>query len=268
MTSHPNAADAAAYYRRIGPRRYLPTPHAGGAWQPDEEQHMAPVAGLLAHEIELFAQQRGGDLEVGRISFDILGLIGAAETEVQVAVLRPGRTIELVEATMLIGGRAVVRARAWLLSRQDTESVAGGLPAPLPAPETLPDWPMAQLWPGGYIASLDVRRAASARPGRGAVWVRTDVALVAGEDVGALARYVGLIDTANGVAVREDPTRWMFPNVDLTVHLYRRPRGPWVGLDVEVTFGPDGRGLTSSVLHDVDGPIGRAEQILTVRPLG
>ncbi|KOX11143.1 hypothetical protein ADL04_02430 [Streptomyces sp. NRRL B-3648] len=31
--------------------------------------------------------------------------------------------------------------------------------------------------------------------------------------------------------------------------------------------GPSGQGLTSTVLHDVDGPVGHAQQILTVRPL-
>ncbi|MDR1998731.1 MAG: thioesterase family protein [Frankiaceae bacterium] len=257
-----------AYYERIGPHRYLPTAHAGGAWQPDAEQHMAPVAGLLAREIELFVAPRGGEVEIARISYDILGLIGAAESDIEVAALRPGRTIELVEATMIIGGRPAVRARAWLLSRQDTAPIAGGGPAPLPAPDSLPRWPMQRLWAGGYIASLDVRREGPERPGRAVVWIAADTQLIAGEEAGELASYLALVDTANGVAVREDPKRWMFPNVDLTVHLYRRPRGRWVGLDVEVSFGPDGRGLTSSVLHDIDGPVGRAEQILTVRPLG
>ncbi|EFF89683.1 conserved hypothetical protein [Streptomyces sp. e14] len=57
------------------------------------------------------------------------------------------------------------------------------------------------------------------------------------------------------------------PNVDLTVHLHRRPEGGWTGLDTTVVFGPSGQGLTSTVLHDVRGPVGRAEQILTVRPI-
>jgi hypothetical protein len=32
-----------------------------------------------------------------------------------------------------------------------------------------------------------------------------------------------------------------------------------------VSFGRDGIGLTSTVLHDRQGPFGRAEQILTLR---
>ena len=34
-----------------------------------------------------------------------------------------------------------------------------------------------------------------------------------------------------------------------------------------VVFGPTGQGLTSSVLHDESGPVGRAEQTLTIRPM-
>lgn len=75
------------------------------------------------------------------------------------------------------------------------------------------------------------------------------------------------MDTANGIAVRRSPREWMFPNVDLTIHLHRQPTGDWVGLDTTVIFGAGGHGLTSTVLHDVLGPVGQASQTLTVRPL-
>jgi hypothetical protein len=58
-----------------------------------------------------------------------------------------------------------------------------------------------------------------------------------------------------------------FPNVDLSIHLHRPPRGAWVGLDTTVTFGPEGHGVTSTVLHDEDGAVGVAAQMLTIRPL-
>ena len=59
----------------------------------------------------------------------------------------------------------------------------------------------------------------------------------------------------------------MFPNVDLTIHLFRQPVRGWVGFDTRVTMGPTGLGLTSTTLHDVEGPVGRAEQLLTVREM-
>jgi hypothetical protein len=53
--------------------------------------------------------------------------------------------------------------------------------------------------------------------------------------------------------------------VDLTVHLFRQPEGPWLGLETTVIFGPGGHGLTGGELHDLDGHVGRAEQSLLVR---
>ena len=82
-----------------------------------------------------------------------------------------------------------------------------------------------------------------------------------------MARLMGLVDTANGIAARVPPGKdsYAFPNLDLQIHMYRRPEGEWLGLDNAVSFGVDGIGLTSTVLHDRSGPFGRAEQILTLR---
>ncbi|MFJ2947128.1 thioesterase family protein [Streptomyces sp. NPDC087226] len=262
------ATPRGSYFERIDDHRYKPTPHAGGAWDPDE-QHFSPLGGLIAHAIDRHrpAAPDDGGLLLSRISYDILGRLALDECEIQVETVRPGRTIELVEAVVRIAGRPVVRARAWLLAALDTTGVAGGAGDRLPRPESLDPWPMHDLWPGGYIADLDVRPVGAPRPGRTTAWISTPLALVAGETAGPLASYLALVDTANGIAVRQPPTEWMFPNVDLTVHLHRRPRGTWTGLDTTVVFGPTGQGLTSTVLHDVDGPVGRAEQILTVRPM-
>ncbi|MGX1812232.1 thioesterase family protein [Nocardia sp. NPDC055321] len=257
---------ASAYFQRVGPNSFVPTVHAGGAWNADE-QHFSPLGGLIVHEIQRArARAQRPALALSRISFDILGRIGFEEFGIAVRTVRPGRTIELVEAVVTIAGRDVVNARAWLLSEQDTASVAGGEPDRLPDPEALPSWPLSAIWSGGYIASVDTRAARAYEPGRNTAWVRSTVDLVAGEPVDPLAGFIALVDTANGIAVRRDPAKWMFPNLDLTIHLHRQPRGAWTGLDTGVTFGQAGQGLTSTVLHDVDGPVGVAQQILTVRP--
>ncbi|SCE23554.1 Thioesterase-like superfamily protein [Streptomyces sp. SolWspMP-5a-2] len=255
-----------SYFERIDEMRFKPTPHAGGAWNADE-QHFSPLGGLVAHVLEEHAAASGQGLVVSRISYDILGRLGLDECEIEVETVRPGRTISLVEAVVRIGGRPVVRARAWLLAEWDTGAVAGGSDARLTPPGELDSWRMSELWPGGYIASVDVRPVGAPTPGRTTAWISTPLDLIAGVPVGPLASYLALVDTANGIAVRQPPTEWMFPNVDLTVHLHRRPTGSWTGLDTTVTWGPAGQGLTSTVLHDVHGPVGRAEQLLTVRPL-
>ena len=255
----------AAYFVRVAPGRFRPTGHTAGAWS-ETEQHISPLAGLVVHEIERYAAATSGadGRVVSRLSFDILGVVAIDELEIEVTTTRPGRSVELVEAVVTSGPRTVLRAHAWRLATLDTEAVAEGAEPPLPF--ALPAWSMTSVWPGGYIASLDVRRHPQSGPGRAVAWVDTPLALVDGEEVSTLARYVALVDTANGIAVRESPEEWLFPNVDLTIHLHRQPgKGP-VGLDTTVVFGPDGRGVTSTVLHDGAGPVGRAAQILTVRP--
>jgi hypothetical protein len=206
-------------------------------------------------------------MRLGRIAFDILGALPREDMDLSVRTVRPGRTIELVEARAAIGGRDVVAARAWLLAVHESAPVAGGAPGALPPPESLPRRALAGVWPGGYIASLDARTVGAPSAGRSTTWVAAEVALVAGQRTSVLADYVALVDTANGTAVREPPAAWMFPNVDLTIHLHRDPVGRWVGLDTTVVFGPDGRGVTATILHDVEGPVGHAHQLLTVRPM-
>jgi hypothetical protein len=256
-----------AYFERLDHHRFLATDAVSGAWD-EKHQHIAPALGLLVHAVELDRDGRRGDgLVVGRLSYDILGTVPVAEVEIGVRVLRPGRTIELVEATLGHGERDIVRLRAWLLEGRDSEHVAG---TPLPRmspPADLPPWDPTSVWPGGFVASAEVRRDEE-EPGRARYWVRTDTPLLADEPVSDLARFAGLLDIANGMTVRAAPREVAFPNVDLTAHFFAEPRGEWVGFDTSVSFGPTGLGLTSSVVHDEGGPVGTVAQLLTVRPAG
>ncbi|MFX1758949.1 thioesterase family protein [Rhodococcus sp. As11] len=255
-----------SYFERLGPTSFRATEHVGGAWN-EAEQHIAPALGLIAHVIECDRDTRRDDgLVIGRLSYDILGTVPVGPVVTTVEVLRPGRTIELVEATLAHDGRAIVRARAWLMQTRTTAEIAGTVLQSIPSPEDSEPWDPRTLWPGGFIDSVEVRRTSSG-PGRASFWVRTPLALVDGEKVSGLAATAGLFDIANGMAVRADPSKVAFPNLDLTAHLFTEPRGEWVGFDTSVSFGADGIGLTSTVLHDTTGPIGTMSQILTVRPI-
>ncbi|KRE42931.1 thioesterase family protein [Knoellia sp. Soil729] len=258
-----------AYFERTGASSFVATEHTGGAWV-QQEQHIAPALGLLAHVVETDRGERRPErpeeaLALARLSFDILGTLPVADVDTTVTVLRPGRTIELVEATLSHGGRPAVILRAWLLQSRDTATIAGTATGHLPSPEATPAWDPTTVWPGGFIQTAHLRRTQIA-PGRAQFWVRTDEPLVADEPVSPTAAAVGLLDIANGMTVRQDPTTVAFPNVDLTAHLVRAPRPGWLGFDTTVTFGDNGVGLTSSVLHDENGLIGSLNQILTVRP--
>ncbi|MFD2756946.1 thioesterase family protein [Gulosibacter faecalis] len=258
---------ATSYFVREGATRFRATEHVGGGWNP-REQHIAPVIGLLAHVIETdHRERRGADtLPLTRMSCDILGVIPIDAVDVQVTVLRPGRTIELIEARVDHDGRTAAIARAWCAQTFDTADRAlSPLPAIAP-PDAHPEWAAADTWPGGFIASLEARRLPAER-GRASAWVRTGIDLIANEPVSTTARVLGLIDVANGLTDPAPIDEVAFPNLDLTAHLFRTPEPGWLGFDTTATFGPTGAGLTHSILHDAAGPFGAMNQILTVRPM-
>ncbi|MGH9466390.1 MAG: thioesterase family protein [Terriglobales bacterium] len=260
-----HAGDACpdAFYVRLGEERLASTLHAQGAWQPGE-QHLAPASGLMLAELE---RRFPTAKLVSRASFDVLGVIHSGEFTIDVEVVRPGRSIELLSAAMRHDNGTSIRARIWRLAPGDTARVQGIEWDLLPPPEAMCPLPLSSVWTGGYIHALEVRQAAGARPGHGCSWIRTRYPLVAGEADPPVAGFLKLVDTANGLVVRERPDRAFFANVDLTVHFLRQPEAGWVGFDTRVNFGPTGLGETFSILSDIRGPVGTAAQSLTVRLL-
>ncbi len=244
--------------------RYRSTVYAQGAWN-EHEQHMAAATGVLAVELEQF--QPRTEMRIGRISLDILGLIHAGEFEIKTHIIRAGKTIELVESTMTAQGKTSIVARAWRMQTSDTSSISG-LEDKIHHRAKQP-WNMQHFWGGGFIQSIraysDQRRA-----GKGIVWLHSDVEMVEGQSTSDFVRLMGLVDAANGIVPRiEQPNdiEWIFPNLDLQIHLYREPIGQWLGLETIQQIGHDGIGLTSSILHDEHGTFGRSEQILTIRKI-
>ena len=264
----------AAYYRFIrrntdadgvSVAEYEPLLPAQGAWNA-HEQHMAPATGVMCAELEAFMPR--ADLRIGRVGLDILGLIPLQPFSISTKVLRPGKTIELIEATMVANGRACIVARAWRMQTSDTRAIAGMEDRDMGRPEDLPDWTGMQQWAGGFIESMRFKADAERRAGKGVVWLNNDLEMVEGQATSSFVHVMGMVDTANGIVPRAKPDEWAFPNLDLHIDLLRLPQGQWLGLDTCQQYGSDGIGLTSSVLHDEIGVFGRSEQILTLRPMG
>ena len=256
-----------AMFVRCDEGRFTSTVHAQGAWN-EHEIHMGPASGLLAHVLESHPRPEG--LRIARISYEILGLMPAGDLDVSVTVERPGRTIQLVRADMTgQDGRVCLSARAWLLATSGTGDIAGHEDEPMPAREDCSPSDPSALWPGGYIAQLEGYQWSGTRPGRGKTWLRSTVPLIHGE-AAPFGEFIRDLDAANGMAPRVRPGvgGLAYPNIDLQVHLFRQPQGDWKGIDSRVAYGPDGVGLTSSVISDAAGVVGHTEQILTLRRAG
>jgi hypothetical protein len=253
-----------AFYEQLDEGRFRSTEHTVGPWSA-EMQHMGPPSALLTRELERCAPR--DDVALSRITVEVLGPVPPVDVEVSTEVVRPGRTIELLGAEMVAGGRPVARAWGWRIGIGDTTEQEGGAGPALPGPEHGRIRESPEGWVPGYLDALEWRwlRGHLSEPGPGTAWARLLVEVVGGEDPSALQRLMAAADSANGIASRLDAREWLFLNTDLTVHLHRAPKGEWTGVDAETVLGPAGAGVCSGVLHDEQGPVGRSAQILTVR---
>ena len=255
------------FYRHLDDGRYESTEHAIGVWS-SQEQHMGAATGLLLHELDGIPGGQGKRL--ARVSLDIIGRIPVGACEIVTRVIRPGKRIELVEAEWLANGRSSLIARGWRVETVDT-AVAAGIEDPqLPGVDTAEPSDHMSAWEGGFVRAFEFRTLPGMRPGAGRAWVHTDIGLIEGVAPSPLAKALAGVDLANGLAPRFAPDEkvWSHPNLDLQLHLHRAPTAGWLGLEVHQTFGTDGIGTTSAVLHDEAGPFGRAEMMLMVRPIG
>lgn len=248
--------------------QYQANIHSQGAWN-THEQHMAPASGLMSYELELFEPRE--DMVYGRISYDIMGLIPLKNFTVTTRNIRPGKTIELIEVTLSCDGKTAIVGRAWRLISSDTSAVSTSEDPTLTPRHQMKKWPeIADIWAGGYINSIKnhLHTNTERRNGKAQMWISNDLDMVEGIQTSSFVKLIGMVDTNNGLAIAQDtPFSHMFPNIDLQIHLYRMPKGHWLGLDTRQQYGASGVGLTSSVLHDEEGPFGHSEQILTVRPM-
>jgi hypothetical protein len=258
--------------------RYEPTELTRGPWDP-KAQHAGPPAALLGREIERLPADAA--MQVGRITFEILRPVPIAPLTVAARVKRPGRSVEFVEATLSDEDGEIVRAGAWRLRTGEFEVPdlplpdGPGLPGkldpryvPPPPSEAKPGVFMPTGFETGYHTAMEYRFVYGdfIEQGPAVAWMRMQVPLVAGEEPSPLTRVLAAADSGNGVSATLDWSKWLFVNVDLTVHLHRMPRGEWVCLDAITVPEANGVGLADSALYDEHGPIGRADQTLLVRP--
>jgi hypothetical protein len=247
---------------------WLPTGLTRGPWDP-AFQHAGPPAALLAREIEAASAIEGG--QTVRLSYDILRPVPVAPLAVSARVLRPGRRVELLEATMAVDeATPVMRATAWRMrtdatAQPEVDDVRGG--EGLASPES------------GYLSSFGFWKEEVAyhralewrflegdfdKPGPATVWTRLGVDLVAGEPVTPLQRLLVMADAASGISAVLDWNAYTFVNVDLGIHLSRPPEGEWMAMAAVTRLGGLGAGLCTSELFDLRGRVGATTQSLMV----
>ena len=252
---------------------YVATELTRGPWDPGA-QHAGPPAALIGRELERLGGGRiggedGARAQVGRITFELVRSVPIAPLRVSARVARPGRRVEMVEATLAdAGGEPLMIARGWRLRTAEVE--LGGEAAEQPPAHGPEDGDPGEFfhtgYDVGYHTAMNYRFVAGAfmDPGPATVWMRMGVPLIPGEEPSPLQRVLAAADSGNGVSAALDWRRYLFINVDLSVHLRRMPEGEWICLDAVTVPEPTGIGQTETALLDRRGPIGRASQTLLV----
>ena len=245
---------------------FEPSELTRGPWDPDS-QHAGPPAALLGRAIERCGEVDGK--HVGRVTFEILRPVPMTTLTVSARVARPGRSVELVEASLADEEGEVMRATAW---RLQTKPVELEPPPPDEPPAHGPaDGDAKDFFPTGvdvgYHTAMEYRFVTGAflELGPAVTWMRMRHPLVEDEDPSPLQRVLIAADSGNGVSATLDYHQYVFINTDLTVHLHRVPETEWVCLDAVTRLDSAGVGMSDTLLWDERGRIGRAAQTLLVR---
>jgi Thioesterase-like superfamily len=221
----------------------------------------------LGREIE---RVEGGEgFQVARVTLEILRPVPIEAVRVEAEVVRPGRNVQMVEATLSGEDGPLMVARAWRIRVSEIEipdDVVTTPEAP-PGPEEggEPEF-FSTGQDVGYHTAMEWRSVGGGflEPGPATVWMRMGCALVAGEKPTPLQRTLVAADVGNGISAVLDWQRYVFINVDLSVHLERMPEGEWVCVDAVTLPQASGIGTAESVLYDERGRIGRAAQALLI----
>jgi hypothetical protein len=256
--------------------RFEPTEHARGPWDPRALHGGAPAA-LIAQALE--QTEPGAQLQIARLGFEFLKPIPFAPLGLRTEIVRKGRRVQELTAELTTAsggdgapaGELICRASALRI-----QPVPAGLPSSGPSP--------AEAMPGpeqGNAVEFSLNEAAGTSlattgmemswltdpwsQGPGKVWMRLRHPILPDQQATPLVRLVATADFGNGVSAELPFDQYLFINADLTIHLWRAPQGEWIGLDARTLLRDGGTGTAESVLHDHNGPVGRAFQTLVVQ---
>jgi Thioesterase-like superfamily len=245
--------------------RFVATDLGRGPWDPRALHGGAPAA-LLVREFERLPASNG--LCLARVTYEFMRPAPVGPLEIRAEVVRPGRRVQLLEASILADGMEVVRARALQIQAADAGDSRDGNTPPPPGPERgrpaelrLPHRPMF------FPDAIEIRFVRGTWGGGPCTaWFRLQSPIVAGETPSALQRLAAAGDFGNGISATLSWDEYLYINPDLTLYVEREPVGEWICLDSSTRIAREGVGVAESVLYDERGRVGRATQALLVAP--
>ena len=254
-----------ALFARDGDR-VSPSRLTGGPWSPDAQHGGAP-ASLLAGEIQ--RTPADGDMALVRMTVELLRPVPIAPLRLQCSVIRPGKRVQVIEASLHHGETPVARAVGVRIRRGEFR-----LP-PMDSFEQTPP-PPEQVRPARMFAragsfandAVEIRAVKGdfSEAGPGQAWFRLRTSVLEGIDPTPVETACAAADFGNGLSNWDPDRNWLFINPDLTVYFARPPEGRWIFLDAATMLHATGTGMAESRMSDRSGRFGRSVQSLLVEP--
>lgn len=252
---------------------FHPTGLTRSLWSSDV-QHGGPPVGLLARAVE--QERTAVPMQVVRLTVDLFrGIPVDQPLHAATRVIRDGRRIQVVEATLAAAGQPVARASGLKIRTTDVP-IPGAVDPWIPPPG--PDEAGAVSWgrfgftrteePHFHSHAIEARTVDDSffTLGEGLSWVRLVVPVVEDETTTPFVQAATLSDVGNGNSMALDGRDWLFVNPDVSLTVHRLPVGPWLGMRSLARQHASGIGSADSELFDVRGPVGRVVQSQILEP--
>ena len=253
---------SASVFQRT-PDGFFATELARGPWHPDAQHGGAPAA-LLMRALERC--EPVAELVLARVSYEFMRPVPLGALTVHTEVVRPGRRVQLLEASLRTSdGTEVVRARALRVAAAEVAS-SGQRSSPARGPETAVANDFRSPQAMFATDALEIRFVAGAfyELGPATAWFRLRHQLVDGEPPSPLQRLAAAGDFGNGISTTLPWEEYTFINPDLTLYIERPPVGEWICLQSETRVTNGSIGIAQSVLYDRQGRVGDATQALLI----
>lgn len=258
----------ATYFTQTPEGVFVGNDPARGPWSP-ENCHAGPVTGLVARAAE---NAVGGDKMLTRLTLDVLRPVPVAGITVATEVTRNTRTLATTRIEVHgVDGTLCMTATSMHLTRKELSDVPT-------APVTPLRFDQAQIAESQLVTALHDQPSfgrfiqtafppgTSPEPGPKTVWMRTPP-LLEDEALSPIQSICALADCGNGISFNAPPVALGFMNTDLTIQIHREPVSDWMASESVSHWEENGVGMSHSILHDTQGPVGVALQTLVLHPI-
>ena len=260
MTSPP---EDDALYLEDGDR-FVPTAHTGGPWSAHHQFGGAPAAlvGQLLERVPTLVP-----MHVARLTVDLLRPVPIRPARVVVRVVREGKRVQVLEASVVVDDVEVVRASALRVRTVDLHDLTLPQGEARIGPPVVPSRtfarPRSTRPVPGIARALEYAYATEGGIFDDPTWVRLCLPVIAEEDSSPLARLAFLADCASAVGhPREADVSGI--NADITLNVIRYPSADWLCVIGEGWTGGDGIGLAQATLSDEAGVVAGASLVRLV----